>query len=342
MVRLFYEGTRASTYKLAKFLGIDYLDVKKKLTEIGYKLPIKEPRWMPWELEYLKNNYGKLPDKEISDHLNRSVDALHIISVRKLKRCRHDNIITARQLAPILGVKDPKTITRWVELNWLFGYRSDIHCGKNLMWSFENDDIEIFVHDHPWMFNKETMPESRFREIIDQEYAKDRWYSLQDACKMVGVNYISSAMASYIKKGWLHPIKKPIEGGNHWTWVFFKSDLDSFLADDPRLKDPIKKTRKRQLRRLNEGRPIQQYVVWMMKCPICRETVKIDAEFHIKGYEIEKLFQETYCFLDTCKHNYQCHVERPHLRYKIRKSSGKIKTYPANWPGKKETNGNHD
>ena len=338
MVRMFYDGSRLSVYKLANFLGVPYLAIKGRIKAEGLRLPKKEDKWEEWELQYLRDNWGVLPDEEVCQHLGRSLSALHIASVRKLKMCRHDNIITARQLAPMLGVLDSKTIITWVDRNWLGAERSDIHCGKTLMWRFTRENIELFVKAYPWLFQRSRMQDEGLREIVAKEYTRDPWYSLSTACSMVGISVNSAAMSSYLRKKWLHPIKKAIEGGNHWTWIFFKSDIDKFLADDPRAEDIPSHIKSRQLHRLQEGRPIQLYMLWKMKCPVCRKMVRIEANPHINIPNIQKLFQETFCPEGKCRHKSRCRLETPVKPYKIRRKWAVPKTYPGGWPKRKRKN----
>ena len=64
----------------------------------------KEPRWAEYELEYLSDNYGILPAEEIARRLCRTINALKIISFRKLKINQRSNIYTARAVATELGI----------------------------------------------------------------------------------------------------------------------------------------------------------------------------------------------------------------------------------------------
>ncbi|MDD5039105.1 MAG: hypothetical protein PHN78_07290 [Dehalococcoidales bacterium] len=291
----------------------------------------KAPRWAVEELDYLNDNYGVTPDDTVCRHLNRSVNALKIVSYRKLGINRKTNIYTARTVADILGVACSKTITAWMRRGWIKGEKTSIHCGGGLIWNFPYENIEAFVRGYPWLFNRDKMEESYFRSIVIAEYERDPWYSLSQACKMIGVSCYSSAMAKYIKKRWLHPVKKLIEGGNHWTWVFRKSDLDNFMGDDPRRYDIPNKIKSRQLHRLREGRAIQAYMVWKMKCPICRQRVTIEANPRMLGYNVKVMFQEKYCSDGVCNHTRLCRVAKPLKPYVVRKSEGRTKTYLPHW-----------
>ena len=64
----------------------------------------KEPVWSAEELEYLAENYGRIPAREIGRRLQRSCNALKIISFRKLGINQRSNIYTARAVATELGI----------------------------------------------------------------------------------------------------------------------------------------------------------------------------------------------------------------------------------------------
>jgi hypothetical protein len=303
--------------------------VKARTTDGKYNRP-----WETSDLEYLNDNYGVTPDPVVCRHLKRSVNALKIISYRKLKINRKTNIYTARNVADLLGVSCSKTITAWMRKGWLKGEKTTIRCGGGLIWNFPYDNIEAFVRAHPWFFNRNKMEESYFRAIVKEEFDKDPWYTLPQACKFIGVSYISSAMASYIKKKWLHPVKKPVEGGNHWTWIFRKSDLDAFMANDPRRYNIRRAIKSRQAKRLNEGKAVELYMVWKMKCPVCKRPVRIEANAHIRSDGVKDLFIAKFCPDGKCQHHSPCRVERSIKPYKVRKAEGRKKTYPPRWPDK--------
>ena len=313
----------------AHFSRHDKDAVKAKACCLGL---LAQRYWTEKDLEYLNDNYGVTPDAEICQHLQRSLNAVHIASVRKLHICRKTNLYTAHAVARELGFLCSKTVTAWRQRGLLKGEKSTIPCGGGLMWHFPYENIESFVRANPWLFARSRMQESYFRSIVDEEYAKDPWVSLSAACKMIGVSSFSAAMSSYLKKRWLHPIKRPIEGGNHWTWIFRKSDIDAFLANDPRRGHFKKVIKSRQRRRLRHGLPVQIWLVWKMECPVCHRIVNIEANPHLKSGMVKKLFEEKYCPDGPCSHKNRCRVEKPLPLYRIRKSTGRSKTYPPHWP----------
>jgi hypothetical protein len=217
-----------------------------------------------------------------------------------------------------------------------------VRCGGSLTWFITHENIEEFVKSRPWFFDPEKMPDNEFRDIVKWDFARDPWYSLPQACKLIGVSYDSSAMAGYITKGWLHPMRAPIEGGNHWTWLFRKSDINAFLADDPRPKSHKNHYKNLKLRRLNEGRAIEMCMVWQMICPFCKKSVLIRSNPHICGYEAKELFVKAFCVKGNCSHkigNNLNAVVRPEKPYKVLKSFGRKTISVPNWPARKPKNG---
>jgi hypothetical protein len=204
------------------------------------------------------------------------------------------------------------------------------------VWNFKKEDIEAFVRSYPYVLDIKKIQHGCYRDIVAEEFTRDPWYSLRDACQKIGISYNSAALSSYLKKGWLHPVKVPLEGGNHWTWLFFKSDIDKFLADDPRMKDSIKRIKARQTRRLQEGKPAEFCMVWRMICPVCKKVVLVKANSHMVSTEIQKLFVKTYIHDGKCSgHDTQCWVKRPLKPYRTRPAAAVKKVYPPRWPERK-------
>ncbi|MDD5045159.1 MAG: hypothetical protein PHG51_06445, partial [Candidatus Omnitrophica bacterium] len=147
------------------------------------------------------------------------------------------------------------------------------------------------------------------------------WFTIQKTCRLIGISYRSSAMAFYVKKKWLHPVKKPIEGGNHWTWLFFKSDIDAFLMDDPRAKRALWLGRTKKQNNLAAGKAVLALRVWILQCPICNKRVRIYVHPRITGAEVKKLFIKKYNISGKCSHKSVCFIKKELKPYVIRKSA---------------------
>ncbi|MDP2730279.1 MAG: hypothetical protein Q8O55_07345 [Dehalococcoidales bacterium] len=68
------------------------------------KLAKKEPAWSPQDLEYLSETYGTIPAAVIGQRLGRSVNALKIITYRKLGVNQRSNFYTATATAGEMGI----------------------------------------------------------------------------------------------------------------------------------------------------------------------------------------------------------------------------------------------
>lgn len=69
----------------------------------------RTPCWTEEELDYLAENYGRIPREQICRHLRRSANALKIAALRKRSHGREhlnqrSNIYTARATASVLGI----------------------------------------------------------------------------------------------------------------------------------------------------------------------------------------------------------------------------------------------
>lgn len=287
--------------------------VKLKANSFG----LKDVRyWRPDDLEYLAENYGTISDQAICKHLNRTKNALHIQVVRKLHINHKVNIYTAREVAALLGVACSKTIIDWKRRGWIEGHRSTIHCGGTFMWDFSYESIEKCLRDRPWLVNCSKMEHSYFQNLVKELFAQDPWYSIYKTCQLISVVYQSVAMTHYIKKKWLHPVKKPCEWGNHWTYVFFKSDIDRFLADDPRRLQPFIMGDSKKRKNFKAGKAVRLLAIFKMKCPQCNKTVRISTKAtRLQAPAIKELFIEKYN-QGPCKHGRLCQVEEPLKPYK--------------------------
>jgi hypothetical protein len=288
------------------------------------------------DLQYLAKNYGVLPDEEICRYLKRSPNALKIMGYRAMRINHKTNLISAREVARVMGVACSKTVIEWIDRGWLKGSQTNVRCGKNAVWNFTKEDLETFVRSFPWVLDRDKMQEGPYRTIVLEEFTRDPWCSLQEACSKVGVSYNSAALSQYLKKGWLHPVKVPRVSGNHWTWLFFKSDIDKFLAEDPRRDAIANRIKARKQKRLELGLPVEFCMVWKMVCKCCGKIVLMKTGSHMTGEETAKRFYQKYCPGGVCRHGDKAvWVRRPTLPYKVRKHKAVKKVNVPHWPARK-------
>jgi len=69
------------------------------------RLAQRRPNWTQKDLDYLNDNYGLKPAAEIARHLGRSINALKIISFRRLGgHNQRANLYTSRAVALEMGL----------------------------------------------------------------------------------------------------------------------------------------------------------------------------------------------------------------------------------------------
>lgn len=260
--------------------------------------------WTPEELDILGSKYGLVSDRALSRQLQRSPNALHIASVRKLHSNRKANFYSATELAKVLGIGCPKTLVSWVDVRWLKARRSVVRAGQYKAWKFLDQHIIKFLRNKPWLFNLKNMPQHYFRSIVQEEYDKDPWYTCVEAAPFLGVK-TDDAVQRYIFHGWLKAEKKP---GGPWTgvWIIRRSAIEHFLANDPRPQnrhDLASSARKTTWRR--KGNPLRLSTVWSVLCPVCNTTAVVKAPPHLHGPEVQQLFIDIYTD-GTCSHGLVC------------------------------------
>ena len=188
--------------------------------------------WTSAELEFLADNYGRLPKEAIARRLRRSVNALKIISYRKLGINQKSNIYTARALARELGISCAKIIVAWHDRGYLKGRLAPFMNGPNHVWWFDYEDIIECLQQRPWLCNLKKMPPSYFRSIVRAEWEKNPWYTKTAAAQFLGLTD-GNPIYRYIKKGWLPAVRRP-QGGGLGAWILRHSDLAEFQLHDPR------------------------------------------------------------------------------------------------------------
>ena len=197
------------------------------------KLSKKHNRaWTQRELEFLADNYGRMPAEVVARRLKRSKNALKIIAYRKLGIDQRSNIYTASNVANIMGIACPKTIVRWQEVGYIKGKRAPFSYGNHTVWFFDYEDIIECLRKRPWLVDLKKMETCYFRSIVQEAYDKNPWYTCAEAAPLLGVKD-KNAVHRYIYRGWLPAVKKP--GGPHQgVWIIRLKDIRHFQLYDPR------------------------------------------------------------------------------------------------------------
>lgn len=192
----------------------------------------RKGHWKDSELQFLADNYGRMPVEVIAKRLKRSTNALKIICTRRLKINLKSNIYTARALAGELGISCAKIIVAWHDRGYLKGQLAPFMNGPNHVWWFDYDDIIECLEERPWLCNLKRMPQSYFRSIVRAEWEKNPWYTKTEAGQCLGLAD-GNPIYRYIKQGWLPAVRRP-RGGGKGAWILRHSDLAEFQLHDPR------------------------------------------------------------------------------------------------------------
>lgn len=190
----------------------------------------KAPTWSDDDETYLNDAWGRLPDTTVAGHLHRTVTACYE-KARRLGIMRKMNVYTARAVAEIFGV-DSKTIATWCRRGWLAGRRSPIPCGVTRMWDFDPDDLERFVRERPWAYDRSLMAEGDYLTLLAARVAKaDPWLTCEEAARAVQV--CAETVRRWCREGLPHQ-HRPTLGAQHGPWagrlVIRQADLLSWRA----------------------------------------------------------------------------------------------------------------
>lgn len=301
--------------KMAATLGLPYSKViyqRQSLYRQG-RIRLGERKFLPpWStegLEYLREHYGKTPDRTLARRLNRSRNAIVLVARRKLNgQRRKDNFYTAAELARIIGTPCAQKVVDWVGRGWLKGTKSWMCQGPYKLWRFSEREITRCLRQRPWLVDVRRMEESFFRSVVIEEWKRDPWYGAAQAAPQLGVTTLH-VVHRYIHLGWLPAERKP--GGPHQgVWIIRKSAIEAFLQNDPRpgyKASTIGASRRRAI--LPSGRPTKQAVIWALLCPRCSDQVKVTASPGLFGPEVKERFIAQHVNGGPCSHGLECCLE---------------------------------
>lgn len=259
-------------------------------------------KWTPEELHYLSDHYGLLLDGTIACNLGRSVCGISW-AARKLKLRRKDNLYTATELARVLGIAGSETVIGWVQRGWLKCRRGPLKAGLNRAWVFTEGTVAKFLRQRPWVVDLASMTEHYFRSVVEREWERDPWYTCQQAAPLLGVK-ADTTVQDYCSRGWLSADKNPQRGGR--SWVIRHSAIQEFLANDPRPQSnhyTISEARRRFL--IEAGQASMLTITWIIRCPRCRQQVRIMAPPQLRGAEVRERFIRLHVN-GNCEHSSYC------------------------------------
>ncbi|KKM64092.1 hypothetical protein LCGC14_1504870 [marine sediment metagenome] len=267
------------------------------------------PPWSTEDLGYLREHYGKTPDRILARRLNRSRNAIVIAAKRKLNGLRRkDNFYTAAEVARIIGTPCSKKVADWVRRGWLKGTKSWMGPDTYKMWCFSETGIARCLRRRPWLVDVRRMEESFFRSVVIKQWERDPWYTAAQTAPLLGVTTLD-AVHRYIHFGWLPAERKP-GGPRQGRWVIRKSAIEAFLQNDPRpghRASAIRASWRRAI--LAKGRPMMVVVIWALLCPRCGDQVKVIASPRLFGPEVKARFIAQHVNGGPCLHGLECCLE---------------------------------
>ena len=300
LLRSRYDGTSASKDALAATLGRTRFSVTGRISVL-HLAKVSHRDWTAEELDWLHDHWGVLPDETICEHLGRTKAACILAVRRHLHIRRKMSFYSAYELMRILGLKESKTITRtWLRKGFIKGQHSHVPCGNNRMWFFTEANVEDCLRRRPWLVDLERLEDhNHFCSIVRAEYERDPWYTVEQAAPLLGVRS-ANAVHRCITGGLLKAEKKP---GGPWqgVWIIRKSAIDAMLADDVR--PGLKKQRMVATRKENnydKGVASLAARLWVMRCPRCRQTVRILSGVRATNAQVGSWFLATYA--GECNH----------------------------------------
>lgn len=150
MIRLCYDGTRASVDKLMKMIGCSRYGVKGQVAFLGLAHS-KQPEWTDKELHYLKTHYQKESVRVMAHALGRSMNAVKVKATRLHFSLRaRDGWFSKTEVCEMLGV-DHHMVQRWIDSGEL---KASYHTGRKpsqkgmAMWHIVAADLRDMVVNH--------------------------------------------------------------------------------------------------------------------------------------------------------------------------------------------------
>lgn len=152
------------------------------------------------------------PDDRIGRELGVSADAVKLARRRYRIPPKSKTCLTARQIAKRLGLGCAKTVTRWIEQDWLKG-RHGWTVGKHRAWIVQEEALLDFIanpeHFHRW--HPERIPDKALREWAIAQRHGERFLTLTEAadwlCRQRFICVERETVAQWIERGRLPAVR---------------------------------------------------------------------------------------------------------------------------------------
>lgn len=134
------------------------------VNKLGRPARNSHKKWTREEEEYLTDHWGVQSDEWIRRKLGRSQEALRIRASR-MGLCRHDALLTCRDVGRIMGV-DSKTAKTWGDRGLLTMRKSmAVRSGVHRCWHITDVDLERFVTEHPEAYDIRRIDRVGYRRL---------------------------------------------------------------------------------------------------------------------------------------------------------------------------------
>ena len=184
-------------------------------------------RWLDEEKDYLIDTYGRLTDAEIGAHLGRKPTALRE-QAKALGINRRMAIYSARDVGRLFGVS-VSTVIRWRRRRIIRARRSIITIGAHRCWDFNEDEIERFVREAPWVYDVHLMTPGEYLTNVARAIAKaDPYLTTDEAAAIAGVGRWT--INDWCRKGMA--CQRRYTAGGSWRGVHVvrRSDLLAWIG----------------------------------------------------------------------------------------------------------------
>lgn len=130
--------------------------------------------WTEKEINYLENNWGKLPADKIAKKLDRSKEAV-ILKVKRLKIPQasiNANCLCVKQISQLLGVHRRTIINSWIYKYGLKSYKINIRGNKPYQIFVKVPDLLNWLESNQDKWRANKLPKYAFG--IEPEWLKEK------------------------------------------------------------------------------------------------------------------------------------------------------------------------
>ena len=142
--------------------------------------------WTAADVAYLEGHFGHANDVAIAAHLGRSVLGVRL-KAKRLGLRKRDAGMTAREVAFLLGIPCPKTVSAWSERG-LLRCRRPYRVGLNRVYLFQEAAVVAFIEAHGQYVDADRVP-------VDSPFAAaaraNRWLSLPEVHRLTGRDHVA-------------------------------------------------------------------------------------------------------------------------------------------------------